>query len=292
MGIILFISLVLTLLATLCSIVLFIQAQDKRIVIVISLFSLISAWLVTVAMTETEHWFPIKYSTKIVEVPGLLLSILSLLTVIALERILAEKEKRDLLQSTMLKWQQELDKKSEFIAVMSHEIRTPLNTIIGINELLVDTKLTTYQRKLLEQCCLSGISLQGVIEDILNFSEIDAGFLTLNKESYNLTEIVERIVRQQKFSVQKKGLFIDVEFQSTVNSNLFGDRRKISQVLLNLISNATKYTKKGRITIKVSTEVISEDKVLVLFSVFDTGIGVSEVDQESLFVCRQNILDY
>ena len=283
MGIILFISLVLTLLATLCSIVLFIQAQDKRIVIVISLFSLISAWLVTVAMTETEHWFPIKYSTKIVEVPGLLLSILSLLTVIALERILAEKEKRDLLQSTMLKWQQELDKKSEFIAVMSHEIRTPLNTIIGINELLVDTKLTTYQRKLLEQCCLSGISLQGVIEDILNFSEIDAGFLTLNKESYNLTEIVERIVRQQKFSVQKKGLFIDVEFQSTVNSNLFGDRRKISQVLLNLISNATKYTKKGRITIKVSTEVISEDKVLVLFSVFDTGIGVSEVDQESLF---------
>ena len=263
MSIILFISLILILLATLCTIILFIQAQDKRIVIVIGLFSLISAWLLTVAITETEQWFPIKYSNKVVEVPGLLVSVLSLLIVIVLERVLADKVKRELLQSAILESQQALDKKSEFIAVMSHEIRTSLNTIIGINELLVDTKLTIYQKKLLEQCCLSGASLQGIIEDILNLSEIEAGFLTLNNESYNLTETVERLVRQQKFSVQKKGLLIDVEFQSTVSGNLFGDRRKISQVLLNLITNAIKYTHKGCISIKVSTEFISEDKVLV-----------------------------
>ena len=151
MSIILFISLILILLATVSSIILFFQAQDKRIVIVIGLFSLISAWLLTVAITETEQWFPIIYSSKVVEVPGLLLSVLSLLIVIALERVLADKVKRELLQSAILESQQALDKKSEFIAVMSHEIRTSLNTIIGINELLVDTKLTIYQKKLLEQ---------------------------------------------------------------------------------------------------------------------------------------------
>jgi two-component system, sensor histidine kinase len=283
MSIILFISLMLILLATLSSIILFFQAQDKRIVIVIGLFSLISAWLLTVAITETEQWFPIIYSSKVVEVPGLLLSVLSLLIVIALERVLADKVKRELLQSAILESQQALDKKSEFIAVMSHEIRTPLNTIIGINELLVDTKLTIYQKKLLEQCCLSGTNLQGIIEDILNLSEIEAGFLTLNNESYNLTETVERLVRQQKFSVQKKGLLIDVEFQSTVSGNLFGDRRKISQVMLNLITNATKYTDKGCISIKVSTEFISVDKVLVVFRVFDTGVGIPEVEKDKLF---------
>ena len=283
MSIILFISLILILLATLCSIILFIQAQDKRIVVVIGFFSLISTWLLTVAITETEQWFPIKYSNKVVEVPGLLVSVLSLLIVIVLERVLADKVKRELLQSAILESQQALDKKSEFIAVMSHEIRTPLNTIIGINELLVDTKLTIYQKKLLEQCCLSGTSLQGIIEDILNLSEIEAGFLTLNNESYNLTDTVERLVRQQKFSVQKKGLLIDVEFQSTVSGNLFGDRRKISQVLLNLITNATKYTHKGCISIKVSTEFISEDKVLVFFRVFDTGMGIPEAEEDKLF---------
>ncbi|MBT4114009.1 MAG: hypothetical protein HOE36_08505, partial [Flavobacteriaceae bacterium] len=119
MSIILFISLILILLATLCSIILFIQAQDKRIVIVIGFFSLISTWLLTVAITETEQWFPIKYSNKVVEVPGLLVSVLSLLIVIVLERVLADKVKRKLLQSAILESQQALDKKSEFIAVMS-----------------------------------------------------------------------------------------------------------------------------------------------------------------------------
>lgn len=172
--------------------------------------------------------------------------------------------------------------KASFLAMMSHEIRTPLNGVLGILELLLDSELTADQRNQVEVANRSGASLLNIINDILVFSKFDAGKLKITNEDFNIREITSSIMGLVKTSAGKKQLVIDHRVDDDVPQLLFGDRDRIGQVLLNLASNAVKFTTEGTVEVAVSN-VGEPGKPIICFAVSDTGIGIPEDKHDQLF---------
>lgn len=173
--------------------------------------------------------------------------------------------------------------KSVFLAIMSHEVRTPMNGIIGMTDLLLDTKLTPEQRDDLTLVKTSAESLLMVINDVLDFSKIEAGRLEFEKIPFDLNESLDETIRSMRFRATQKGLDLQFEIASSVPRYVVGDAGRLRQVLVNLVGNAIKFTETGQVSIRVACKERFEGGCRLQFDVADTGIGIPPDKQDAIF---------
>jgi signal transduction histidine kinase/CheY-like chemotaxis protein/HPt (histidine-containing phosphotransfer) domain-containing protein len=187
--------------------------------------------------------------------------------------------------------------KSQFLANMSHEIRTPMNGVLGMAEMLLDTKLTPTQRRFAETVHRSGEMLLEIIDNILDFSKIEAGKVELESIDFNPRELTEEVTQLMADGAEKKGLELVCRVAQDVPRTLRGAPYRLRQVLTNLVANAIKFTSRGQVTVEVSRHEVpagypagsaaeaqsAAAATMLRFAVTDTGIGISASAQERLF---------
>ncbi len=172
--------------------------------------------------------------------------------------------------------------RGRFLAVVSHEMRTPLNGVLGLTNLALETDLDHRQRELLSQSRVSAEILAAIINDVLDFSKIEAGGVTLETIPFRLDDVLHRLTSAANTLAMKRG----VEFVLHVDGVppvLVGDPTRLGQVLLNLVSNAVKFTEEGEVLVRLTSERISEGEIELRADVRDTGIGIAEDQLERLF---------
>lgn len=165
--------------------------------------------------------------------------------------------------------------KSQFLAKISHEIRTPINAVIGMNELILRESREDNVRKYAGDVKESSVLLLNIINEILDSSKIESGKMDIVVERYETGSLLNDLYNMINVRAKEKNLQLIFDIEPTVCKAYYGDERRIKQVLLNLLTNAVKYTNKGTITLKVSTQ-INKDKAILTYSVKDTGIGIKE----------------
>lgn len=173
--------------------------------------------------------------------------------------------------------------KSQFLATMSHEIRTPLNGILGMTELVLETKLTKPQREFIEVAHGSANTLLTIVNEILDFSKIEAGMMTLEKVSFNPAKVFEQAIGPMLPKAGAKGLMLQCEFSDRCATEFVGDPVRLLQVVNNLVGNAIKFTEKGGVRLFVDFHTNALGQTELHCSVRDTGIGIAPEKMEAIF---------
>ncbi len=173
--------------------------------------------------------------------------------------------------------------KQQFLSNMSHEIRTPMNAIIGFTKVVLKTELTTKQREYLTAIKTSGDALIVLINDILDLAKVDANKMIFEEIPFKMASSINAMLHLFESKIQEKNLKLFVEYDKKIPEVLVGDSVRLHQIILNLVSNAVKFTSTGKITVKVKMVTEDPEKVGIKFSISDTGIGVSKDKIKNIF---------
>ncbi|MDI6033480.1 PAS domain S-box protein [Flavobacterium sp. LB2P84] len=173
--------------------------------------------------------------------------------------------------------------KQQFLSNMSHEIRTPMNAIIGFTKVVLKTELTTKQKEYLNAIQMSGDALIVLINDILDLAKVDAGKMTFEKRPFKMKSSIAAMLHLFETKIQEKNLKLIKEYDNKIPDVLVGDPIRLHQIILNLVSNAVKFTSKGKIIVSVHLLHEDEDKVIIEFAVTDTGIGIPKEKTGKIF---------
>ncbi len=204
--------------------------------------------------------------------------------IIIVDTDISEKKK---IEQELIKAKEEAEDaaiaKQQFLANMSHEIRTPINGIMGMMHMLENTEQAETKKKYLQLVNYASNNLLNIINDILDMSKLEFGKMIIEKIDFNLSELVLDIQKSMQYRAEEKGLQLHCNIDNETPTYLRGDPSRLNQILINLVGNAIKFTEKGDITI--SLKVISKSKhtAKLLFTVSDTGIGISKEDQSHIF---------
>lgn len=199
-------------------------------------------------------------------------------------RDISLSRKRQLALQSATRQSEELVKlKEQFLANMSHEIRTPLGTIIGFTEQLQKTKLENRQEQYVNTIDKASAHLLDLVNDILDLSKIEAGRFILEKERFNLNDLLEEVFTSFSLQAGNKNLEMSCIISPELNSEFLGDAFRIRQVLINIIGNALKFTEQGGITVQSDIRLRNKNSVLVKIDITDTGIGIAPEKQEEIF---------
>lgn len=173
--------------------------------------------------------------------------------------------------------------KQQFLSNMSHEIRTPLNAIIGFTKVVLKTQLSEKQHEYLMAIKTSGDALILLINDILDLAKVDAGKMAFEKTPFKLTESLSAMLHLFELRIHEKNLLLIKDYDKTIPEVLIGDPVRLHQIILNLVSNAVKFTTKGMITVSVNTVAEDLEGIVIEINVADTGIGIDETKLKSIF---------
>jgi len=195
---------------------------------------------------------------------------------------IAEEEKRNAEAATLIA-ENAVKAKQQFLSNMSHEIRTPMNAIIGFTKVVLKTDLTEKQKEYLSAIKMSGDALIVLINDILDLAKVDAGKMTFEQIPFKLSASISAMLHVFETKIQEKNLELVTEYDANIPKVLLGDPVRLHQIILNLVSNAIKFTSKGRITVSVLLFDEDDESATVEFAVSDTGIGIDENKMESIF---------
>lgn len=173
--------------------------------------------------------------------------------------------------------------KTEFLAHISHELRTPLAGILGMNELLLQLDLPDQAKEFGSAVEFSAKAMLDLVNDLLDISRIEAGKVVLENAPFNPLELIDKAVEVSNTAARNKNISLTNTIDASIPHRLLGDAGRIQQILLNLLSNAIKFTPRGEVSIKTSIESRQRNRILLKFSISDTGIGIAEEDQKFLF---------
>ncbi|MEO1514060.1 MAG: PAS domain S-box protein [Bacteroidota bacterium] len=171
----------------------------------------------------------------------------------------------------------------QFLANMSHEIRTPMNAVIGMTHLMYETQPTESQREYLDSLRFSADSLMGIINNILDLSKIEAGELAFEKQTFDLSALLLALQQTFQFKLRDKAVSVTVDIDPQIENQLIGDSIRLNQILTNLLSNASKFTQKGTVGVRVKLLAQPADQYILEFEVHDTGIGIDQEGTALIF---------